>query len=121
GNEAYGATPSGMTIWWLGTVDNTPYADAAESVIKDFHVWHVHQQGFFGYPTNRVVIDSMVARNDKNLVEGEGIWCGDYLTKNSRVTNSDIQGFRYGFSPGANTGGGTQTVEDSFFSNYYNI
>jgi hypothetical protein len=124
GNEVFGATVSGMTIWWLGTISDTPYADAAESVVKDFHAWNVHREGFFGYQTNRLTLDGLVVRGDTSQMAGgntRGVWGGDYFTKDMVITNADIQGMHYGWQPSSDTGGGTQTIENSYLRNYYNV
>lgn len=123
-NEAYGAMPTGMTVWWLGTEFHTP-ENAPPSVVKDLHVWHTHYQGFFGYEAANVVIDGFVGRGDFAQLGSNtslyGIWWGDYFCYNLTIRNSDIQGFFVGFEPSNETGGGTQTIENSFLKNYYNI
>src|SRR5262249_48873593 len=74
GNEVYGATSTGLTIWSLGTQVNAAHADARESVIENFHVWNVYEKGYYGYETNRLTFDGFVFRADVgNLARyGEG-------------------------------------------------
>jgi len=66
GNEVYGATPNGMTAWWLGTYFETVKGNAG--VIKDFVVWHHHKWGYFGYETNNLTIDGFIARGDATIL-----------------------------------------------------
>jgi hypothetical protein len=125
GNEAYGAMPAGLTIWWLGTTGDNWYADAATSVVKDFHVWNTHEDAYFGYESNRLTIDGLVALGDASLLQhGYGavaVTSGDYLSKDLLITNSDIEGMLAGFEPSMDTGGGTQTIQNSYLRNYRNI
>lgn len=100
GNEIYGATPSGLTIWWIGTFGDSPN-EVNPSIIKDFRVWHHYYYGFYGYPSNRLTFDGFVARGDKDVVRNPyefplGIWFGDYMSKNVIVQNANIQGLRHG-------------------------
>jgi hypothetical protein len=123
-NEAYGATVSGMTIWWLATIYHTPQDQTPVSTIKDFHVWHVHGQGFFAYEMNRVTFDGLVVRGDRSLMSsqsGMGFSANDYFLKDLDIKNADIQGMKYGFIPSTNSGGGTQTIENSYLDNYINV
>jgi PKD repeat protein len=124
-NEAYGATSTGLTIWSLGTDINTPWADARDSVIKDFHVWNVYEKGYYGYETNRLTFDGLVFRGDFSLLAswGEGpiaIYSSDYFQKDFTITNSDIQGAKTGWMPSVRSEG-TQTIRDSYLRNYWNV
>jgi hypothetical protein len=128
GNEAFGATCSGMTIWWLATIWHTPQDQTSTSVIKDFHVWNVDNQGFFAYEMNKVTFDGFVVRGDFNLLSQgiynaglQGFGANDYFVKDMVIENSDIQGMWEGFSPSTESGGGTQTIQNSYLDNYYNI
>jgi hypothetical protein len=124
-NEAYGAAPGGLTVWWLGSFDLTPYS-VAPSTVKDLRVWHTHLHGFFGYASNRLTLDGFVFRgsfpqlsNSSTLLAGLGF--NDYLTKDFTLTNSDVQGAAVGFEPSSETGSGTMVIRDSYFNNYFNI
>src|SRR5262249_16127973 len=124
-NEAYGATSTGLTIWSLGTDINTPWADARESVIKDFHVWNVYEKGYYGYETNRLTFDGRVFRGDFSVLAnwGEGpiaIYSSDYFQKDFTIANSDIQGAKTGWMPSVRSEG-TQTIRDSYLRNYWNV
>lgn len=125
-NEAYGVMPSGITLWWLGTYFVTPYANVGQSVIKDLRVWHAHAQGYFGYETNRLILDGLVVRGNYTLLAtgngaSEGVSAGDYFQKDFTIRHADIGGMETGFAPSAASGNGTQTIEDSYLKNYYNI
>jgi hypothetical protein len=100
GNEVYGATEIGLGIWWLGTVDTNPLP-VAESVVRDFRVWHHSRYGYYGYPANRLTFDGFVARGDPAVIANRhefvlGIWFGDYMNQDVVVRNADIQNLRTG-------------------------
>lgn len=120
-NEVYGATPNGMTVWWLGARPMEPRGDAG--VIKDLHVWHHHNWGFFGYETNNLTIDGLVARGNTNLRPenlATGMWFGDYYQKGLIITNANIQGMSMGIqTPGFSDG--QTTIRNSYFRNVVNI
>src|SRR5262245_42405336 len=127
-NEAYGATPGGLTVWWLGTYFETIKGTAG--TIKDFRVWHHHSWGIFGYETNQLVIDGFVARGNPGIVSNPyenvtGIWFADYMTRNLVVRNADIQGMANGIITPTNVGrgmpGATTTIENSYLANVVNI
>ncbi len=125
GNEAYGVMPTGMTIWWLGTYYHTP-RNVGQSVVKDLRVWHAHAEGYFGYETNRLVLDGLVVRGNYSLLAAgnggvEGVSSSDYYQRDFTIRHADIEGMKVGFAPAADSGDGIQTVEDSFLKNYYNI
>jgi hypothetical protein len=100
GNETYGGiTQIGLTIWSLGTNGNNLYADARESVIKDFTAWHNYYRGYFGYQSNRLTFDGYVFRGDWSLLRwhnagADALNSGDYKQNDFNIINSDIQGAR---------------------------
>jgi len=127
GNEAYGGkTGVGLTIWSLGTNGVNPYADVGQSTIHGLRLWHVYDKGYYGYETNRLTFDHFVFRGDNSVLTNYGqgataLYSGDYFQKDFLVKNSDIQGAMNGWSPGTRSGGGTQTIQDSYLRNYKNI
>src|SRR6185436_5783890 len=50
GNEAYGAMPTGLVVWQLGTDGYDTTRPMAETVFRNFTGWHLHESAFFGYP-----------------------------------------------------------------------
>jgi uncharacterized repeat protein (TIGR01451 family) len=125
GNEVYGATDTGLTIWSLGTAVDTPHADAQESVIKNFHVWNVYTKGYYGYETNRLTFDGLVFRGDASVVANYSdgpiaVYSSDYFQQDFTITNSDIQGAKVGWMPSVRSGG-VQTIQNSVMRNYWNI
>ncbi len=136
GNEAYGATPAGMTDWCIGTLPNQFYTDAKASVIKNLVIWHTNW-GFFGYQSNNMTLDGLVIEGDPaNLdngyqsVEIWGLFFYDYLTHNITVENSTIEGMQTGIrtpyyvgqsdlNPG--TSMDITTIENSHLNNVNNI
>jgi hypothetical protein len=122
-NEGYGATPAGLTIWYLGTVGNTPNSGTqAESTVKDFKTWMHHNEGIFLYETNHLTVDGLVARNMGNLTESVGFSPGDYFSKDLLLINADIQGFQVGYQAGArHPADNPQVVQDSFFCNKWDV
>ena len=125
GNEAYGVMPAGMTFWWVGSEWKTPKA-TQPSVIKNFTVWHPHEQGIFGYETNKIVVDGLVARGSfvkmsQGDISNVGVTWGDYFSKDTVIQYSDIQGFRSGYESSFDTGNGIQILRDSYLKNYINV
>jgi hypothetical protein len=130
GNQIYGATQSGMTLWWIGTYFDTPYADAGVSVVKNFVAWNFSTRGFYGYPTNNVTIDGMVARGDTSQLSNQynyvqGINFDDYMTHNLVIQNADIQGMAVGinapFMVGRVPTMDTTVIQNCFLDNTVNI
>jgi chitodextrinase len=130
-DETYGATPGGMTLWWIGTFNDDYYPDARESVVKDFHVWHESFAGFYGYPLNHVTLDGIVVRGDEaalaNQYEGvKGISFADYLAHDVLIRNADVQGEALGIEAPVVVGRDPQQenatiVQDSVLINTVNV
>jgi hypothetical protein len=81
GNEVYGLAADGLTVWNLGTdgYDLRPAA-MAETVVKDFRVWHTYEAAIWNYPVNRVTIENLVYRIDPSVVVywPTAVTSGDY-------------------------------------------
>jgi PKD repeat protein len=97
GNTAYGASQNGMAVWWLGSgVD----VSGTAGVIKGLQEWNVFGWGFFGYDTNGLTIDGMVAYGDTAHLAPDnlatGIWFADYSQTKLVIQNCDLQGFAEG-------------------------
>jgi PKD repeat protein len=129
-NEAYGATGGGLTLWWIGTFNDTPYADAQQTVLKNFHVWNVYARAYFGYQESNVLIDGWVVRGDvRRLADGyswsTGLYFADYLQDRIVIQNVDIQGMDTGINAPINmgweSGVGTTVIQNSYLSNSTNI
>jgi PKD repeat protein len=130
GNQVYGATPSGMTLWWIGTYGDTFYSDAQVSVVKNFVAWNFTTRAIYGYPTNNVTIDGAVIRGDTSLLGNQynyvtGINFDDYMTRNLVIQNSDIQGMATGinapFMVGRVSTMDTTLIQNCFLDNTVNI
>src|SRR5262249_36385734 len=127
-NEAYGGlTGTGLVIYSLNTDKFNVNPNAAESVVKDFHVWNVYDKAYYNYETNMLTFDGLVARGDFSLLRGDicgatALYSGDYVQYNFTVENSDIQGFYIGFNPAvvSNIGFG-QRIINSYMRNYIDI
>ena len=121
GNEVYGATPNGMTAWWIGTVSSENFTDARPSVIKDLTVWSVYGWGYFPYETNALTLDGFTDLGDSSLTAnrngGEGIHFEDYLQTNLRIVHADIQGQYIGIGSVY----GSMEVADSYLRNVVDI
>jgi hypothetical protein len=125
GNTVYGATLAGLTAWYLGTIAYNYSSTVGDSIVKNFHVWNICNDVYYGYDTNRLVFDGLVARGDISQL-GSWSWptavsTNDYLQRNFVIENSDIQGFQLGFRPSTYSGGGTQTVKNTTMINYFNV
>lgn len=123
-NEVYGPTEIGLSIWWLGTLDTEPLP-VAETVVRDFRVWHHSIYGYYGYPANRLTFDGFVARGDRNVIANRyefvmGLWFGDYMNKDVIIRRADIQNLRTGIiTPYFMRG--TTLIENSYLRNANNI
>ncbi len=121
GNEAYGATQTGVAMGWNGTLTNSRF-------------WHTSRHAITAFPTDRLTIDGAVARGDAAALAGPfenptGIWFTNYAAKSVIVRNADIQGMRVGVAspffsridsePGR--GDGVATVENSYLRNYVGV
>ena len=123
-NEVYGPTEIGLSIWWLGTLDTSPLP-VAESVVRDFRVWHHSRYGYYGYPANKLTFDGFVARGNKSVIANQhefilGIWFGDYMNQDVIIRRADIQNLRTGIVPPYFMRG-TTTIENSYLRNATNI
>jgi PKD repeat protein len=132
GNEVYG-TARGLTLWFVGATYTSTVPNMAESVVKDFHVWHV-AMGFFAYPVKHLTFDGYVVRGDYDYLRystlgSQGINLVDYLTADCVITNSNIQGMRTGISVPCKVGdtrdtgqsAGVFTIQNTYLRNYVNI
>jgi PKD repeat protein len=125
-NEAFGGPMSvALAIWSLGTNGVNTYSDAATSTIHDMRIWNVYEKGYYGYETNRLTIDGFIFRGDiAALLANQGptaLYSGDYVQKDFLLEHADIQDALVGFFPAAQSGGGTQTIQDSYLRNYINV
>jgi hypothetical protein len=127
GNEVYGGlTETGMYLWSIGIGHDrwNPDPNTPESVIKDMKLWNVSTKGYYGYLSNHLTFDGLVARDDSQLV-GAGksypymFFSGDYIQSNFTVKNSDVQGFGIGWNP-ASVGVHQQMV-NTYMRNYKDV
>jgi hypothetical protein len=123
GNEAYGVE-CGMTYWEVGCTQGVPNP-VGQSIIKDFTVWGFFNLGIFAYQSNNLTIDGFVARGDNALLQaGSGAYgfiANDYISNNLVFTNADLQSLYVGIQPSSSSGGGTQTIQNSYLRNYIDI
>jgi hypothetical protein len=123
-NEAYGAIANGLTYWWVNTFGTIP-RNGGPSTIKDFRVWHHYQYGVFAYESNHLTIDGMVARGSQHVYTigngAIGVYLADYFARDWRLTNADFQGLAIAVDVSTHSGGGTQTIDNSYFRNVLNV
>jgi hypothetical protein len=123
-NEVYGATPNGMTYWWVNAYGATALS-GTPSTIKNFTVWNEYQWGVFGYESNQLTIDGFTALGDQSVMASgngaQGMIFMDYFEKDLVITHANIQDEAVGIGPSANSGGGTQTIENSYLNNLTDI
>ncbi len=129
-NEAFGSTGRALQTWSVGAnVVNT--FNIGESLIEDFHAWHVIL-AYYGYPAKNVTFNRLVVRGDQSKAlesNSMGLYFGDYLTANNLVESSDIQGVKWGLFVPPKVGDTSDTgatpvpfvVQDSYLRNYYNV
>src|SRR5205823_5526318 len=86
-------------------------------------------------PTDKLVVDGLVVRGDKSLLDSQlenpaGVWLSNYAAKTVVVRNADVQGTRTGVSsqfyqdrqaaePGR--GDGSAAIENGYFRTYIGI
>jgi hypothetical protein len=130
GNSVYGATQSGLTLWWIGTYGDTYYTDAQVSVVKNFVAWNFSTRGVYGYPTNNVTIDGLVVRGDVSQLSNQynyvtGVNFDDYMTHSLIIQNANIQGMSTGieapFMVGRTSTMDTTIIQNSYLANTTNI
>lgn len=122
GNEVYGATARGLTYWYVNSGYNQPHA-GGPSTIQGLRIWNTFAMGIFGYYSNRLTIDGLVAHSDFSLASttfNYGVYLGDYLAQNFTIQNSDIEGYSIGFYPSTQSGS-TQTIKDSRLRNVVDV
>ncbi len=132
GDEVYGATPNGLSLYWIGTSFDTPLGQAG--TVENFQFWNLYQWGYFGYETNQLVIDHAVGRGDPNVLSNPnddnlGLWSNDYMTRQEVIENADLQNLGTGIIAPTNsdipgsTGStdGYFTIENSYLANVVNI
>ncbi len=117
GNETYGATPDGLTLWWMGNFDSTPVGTAG--VVQNTYAWNLWQWAYFGYQTTDLTLNGFfdVVNPDTNNTQSLGMWFGDYFQTNTVVTNADLQGENVGIE-GPGWANGETLIENSYFSNF---
>ena len=129
-NEIYGATPSGLTLWWIGTYGDTFYADAQVSVVQSFTAWNFGTKAIYGYPVNRLTIDGLVVRGDTSQLNDpynhvKGVNFDDYMTHSLIIQNADIQGMATGIDAPMMVGRvsdmDTTLIQNSYLDNRVNI
>jgi PKD repeat protein len=132
GNEVYGATPAGMTIWYLGSLSNSYSADAQPSVVSNFVAWNISDKGFYGYQTNNLTLNGLVLLdNFSNLNSGSqslyntGVQFDDYMQHKLVLENSNIQGWQTGIQApiitGFDTSMDTTLIQNNYLDNILNI
>jgi hypothetical protein len=121
GNEAYGAMQTGLLSVWNGT-------------IAGLTVWHASQHGVSASPPDRLVVSGLTVRGDRSALASPaekpvGVWISNYLSKDVRLIDADVQGMRVGVlspffydqTPKPGRGAGSLLVEDGFFRNQIGI
>jgi len=98
-NEAY-AMPNGLTVWWECTFGGYPN-DNCSSELDSFQSWHHHRLGYYGYPNNNMTLKNFVVRGDPSVLSSRyrrvaGMTFGDYMSRNVKIINADIQNVRTG-------------------------
>jgi hypothetical protein len=126
-NEIYGATESGLTFWWIGSVAESPVANMPESVFKNLVVWHVFNRGVYHYPAQKITVDGLIVRSSLDEMGGNGLCCqlgidfGDYYGKDITYRNVDIQGRIAGIAGSILTDNSNVTIENSYLANQINF
>jgi hypothetical protein len=80
GNEVYGLAADGLTAWQLGTDGYAIPNGIADTLIKDFRVWHTYEGAVYNYPAHRMTFEGLVYRIDPAVTTfwPSAVQCGDY-------------------------------------------
>lgn len=122
-NEAYGALETGMTVWYHQHHQGGVPEGSERTTIDGLNVWHVFDEGFFGYPLGRYdFIDLTVIGpyNDTGRRDVKGFVHGDYHTYDLTFTNPNMQnlgacfGTNWAWSGRVNVTGGTYRCDVGF-------
>lgn len=90
GNECYGGSADGLTLWHLGT-SGYDMPEVSESVVKDFRVWHTYEGAIYNYPANHVTVDGLVHRIDRSQTHAPtAVLSGDYRHIDLTIRGGDI-------------------------------
>lgn len=121
-NEIYGATARGFEYWYVNSREHVALGNG-ESTIGALKIWGIHEMAVFGYYSNRVAFDGLILRGDFSQMANapQGVYLADYVSKDFVIRNSDIQGMAAGFIPSSHSGGGLQTIRDSFMRNKVDV
>ncbi len=121
-NEVYGATPIGMSEWWVNYTGGPE--SASGGVIEDFVVWNVWSVGIYSYQNNNITIDHFVDIGDPSEMAagdgGAGMAFQDYYNGNLVIQNSNIQNQGVGITLPDWTFG-TTTIQDCYLANQTDI
>ncbi len=125
GNEVYGVTPVGLTIWYLGAGNTTTISNMPASTVEGFTAWHTSCYAYYGYQTTELTLDHFTALSDPSLqaepdTNAVGLFFSDYLTNNFTVNNADVEGFYIGYD-GGTYASGTINLENSYFDNVTDV
>jgi hypothetical protein len=124
-NTSYGGRQGALQLWSVGSYGAAPHADAGESLVKNFTAWNVSGYVYYNYETGHVTFDGYTFIGDANALRRNqsvvGIYGGDYVMYNFLLKNGNIQNAKSGIYPSLQSGGGTQTFQDTYFRNYFNV
>jgi hypothetical protein len=92
GNEVYGLAADGLTAWELGTDGYAVPPGIAQSLIKDFRVWHTYEGAVYNYQAQRMTIDGLVYRIDPAVTVywPSAFQCGDYRNIDITIRRGSI-------------------------------
>jgi hypothetical protein len=91
-NEVYGLAADGLTAWELGTDGYAVPPGIAQSLIKDFRVWHTYEGAVYNYQAHRMTIDGLVYRIDPAVTVywPSAFQCGDYRNIDITIRRGSI-------------------------------
>jgi hypothetical protein len=119
-NEVYGAMPTGLVVWNLGTDGYNHSTPMAETVVRDFLGWHLHESAFFGYPAFHMTFDGFTVRGQSRALGihdgGSGWWSGDYKNRDVTIRRANIQGMSSGIDV-SNATENQVLIENSYLRN----
>ena len=102
GNEVYGGTRFGASIWGIGGRASTLF-DISTSTIKDLTVWHPSSSALEIWRIHRFVFDGLTALADAGQIQQPGgpnvlsVRVPHYPTRSLVFRNANIQGFDEAF------------------------
>ncbi|MDM4018832.1 G8 domain-containing protein [Roseiconus lacunae] len=132
GNEVYGATTAGISIWDIG--DTEVYPETAPNRLTNTRMWHITSIGMSAYYAPYFEIDGWTQRGDPDMIDRKvadggpssngynaGISFAGNAARTLVVKNADIQGMTRGLLNRGRGHAESLMMVDSHLDNHRNV